>query len=213
MFDGLTDRLSERRRVIAFDFPGFGKSFTPTEPWSVDDYADLTAEVLRQIGQPVDVLAHSFGARVAIKLAARGEKYLDKLLLTGAAGVKPKRSLGYYRKIATYKLLRRFGDAEKLRQKYASPDYLKLNPVMRESFKKVVGEDLTPLLKQVRRPTLLVFGKNDTETPPYMAKIMQKNIKGSALVWFDAGHFCFLECPARFYAVANAFFSEERRTL
>ncbi len=197
--------MSDYHRVIAIDFPGFGQSFTPQTPWSVDDYADCVGEILDQIGN-VDILAHSFGARVAVKLASRGDARIERMLLTGAAGVKPKRKFSYYRKVVTYKLLRHFCDAERLRQKYAASDYLKLSPVMRESFKKIVGEDLTPCLDKIKCPTLLVFGEQDTQTPLYMANIMQKKIDGSALVVFEgAGHFCFLERPSRFIAVTRAF--------
>lgn len=200
------DALSDHRRVIAIDFPGFGESFSPQTPWSVDDYADCVGEILDQIGN-ADILAHSFGARVAIKLASRGDGRIGKMLLTGAAGIKPKRRFSYYRKVAFYKLLRRFGNAEKWRKKYASPDYLKLNPVMRESFKRVVNENLAPCLTKITCPTLLVFGEKDTETPLYMAEMMKKKIFGSALIVFDGvGHFCFLERPYRFTAVAKAFF-------
>ena len=200
------DALSRFRRVIAIDFPGFGESFPLPDAWDVADYADCIGELLDAIGE-ADILAHSFGARVAIKLAARGDGRIGRMLLTGAAGLRPKRSLSYYRKIYTYKFLKRFCDREKLDAKYGSPDYRALSPVMKESFKKIVAEDLSGALEDVAVPTLLVFGEDDKETPLYMARALEKGIPDGALVVFPgAGHFCFLDCPGRFNAVAEQFF-------
>lgn len=205
IFVGAADALPFRR-TVAIDLPGFGESFPLPSAWSVDDYADCVSEVLDGLGE-ADILAHSFGARIALKLAARGDARIGKMLLTGAAGLKPRRTFSYYRKVYTYKFLKHFRDPNQLDLKYGSPDYRALSPIMKESFKKIVGEDLTPLLCDVKVPVLLVFGDKDTETPPYMAERMHRGIEGSALVRFaDAGHFCFLDCPARFYAVAREFF-------
>jgi len=53
---------------------------------------------------------------------------------------------------------------------------------MRKILVKVVNEDLRPLLKDIKAPTLLIWGDKDTATPLYMGKIMEEEIPDSGLV-------------------------------
>ena len=95
-------------RVTAFDFRGFGQSQPLTAPWSVSDYAEETREILKSLGvcRP-SVVAHSFGGRVAVKLAAMDGTFFDKMVLTGAAGIILKRGAVYRLKIAAYRAVKR----------------------------------------------------------------------------------------------------------
>ena len=99
------------------------------------------------------------------------------------------------RRVAPRFAARRFGSAE----------YRSLPPVMRESFKKIVNEDLTPLLPRIRVPVLYVFGKEDAVTPPYMAERLTAETPGAQLVWLPGTHFCFCEHPQAFNAVTEEF--------
>ena len=73
----------------------------------------------------------------------------------------------------------------------------------------VVNEDLTPYLKKIQSPSLLIWGEDDTETPVYMAQIMEKEIPDAGLVLFqNAGHFSYLDQFGQFMAVINSFFKE-----
>ncbi len=59
--------LQAHARVSALDFPGHGQSAEPPAPWDVSDFAQATAEWMRAAGiEKADVVAHSFGGRVAI---------------------------------------------------------------------------------------------------------------------------------------------------
>ena len=59
---------------------------------------------------------------------------------------------------------------------------------MKESFKKIVGEDLTPLLPRIRVPVLYVFGEKDTATPLWMARVLREKTPHSELVVMPAVH-------------------------
>lgn len=79
---------------------------------------------------------------------------------------------------------------------------------MRAIMSKVVNEDLTPLLSSVSKPTLLIWGENDTATPISDAKKMEQLIPDAGLVSFPGcGHYSFLENPIQFKAVLNSFLS------
>lgn len=208
------------RKVVVLDFPGQGgKSDCLKEVWGVPEYAEMVHEFMKELHiEGADVIGHSFGGRVIIYLASKYENLFDKIILTDAAGVKPRKSFKNKVRIFSYKiaknLLKVFCSKEnyekkldKLRKKYSSSDYAQLTSnIMRETFKNVINLDLTDRLSKITRPTLLIWGENDTDTPLYMAKIMEKKIKDSGIVVLkDAGHFSYLDNKAQYLKVAEVF--------
>lgn len=191
-FRAVFEFLQKKYRVTAIDFPGFGKSPSPPYPYTVTDYAQKLKDFLdsKNISK-THIIAHSFGGRVAIELCYRYPELVDKLILTASAGIKPKRKLRYYinlLKFKTAKLLK------KDLSKFGSKDYKNADGVMRAVFVKAVNYDQTKLLKHIKANTLLVWGQNDTETPIYMAKKINRLIKNSKLIVFrDTGHFAYME--------------------
>ena len=198
--------FSQFYRVTALDFPGFGGAEALPAAWSVKDYADWLVAALEELHIAFPhVVAHSFGGRVAVKCLARGNVF-DRAVLTGCAGIVPRRTAGYKLRVRCYRAVRKIAPKYAERH-FGSKEYRSLPPLMRESYKKIVNEDLTPCLCKIRAEVLYVFGEKDAQTPLYMAEKLTKGTKGSALVVMPAcGHFCFAEDPARFNAVAREFF-------
>lgn len=196
--------------VYGLDLKGFGDNREMPYPYSLDDYILEVKEYIYKKGiKTPSVIAHSFGGRIAVKMAAEDEKAFDKIVLTGAAGLKPRFSLKKTLKKRTFSLLKRFLPKEKLSGFY-SEDYRSLSPVMRESFIKIVNEYVDGLLDRINNPTLIINGENDKETPPYSAKRFHKGIKNSKLVFIkNAGHFCFLEAPLKFNSEVREFLLED----
>lgn len=217
--------LKAEHQVMMIDFPGFGKSPEPLEPWGVPEYAESLRSFLQeQDFLPCSVIAHSFGCRVAAYLAAEEPSLFEKLIFTGAAGIRPKQSeearkrseeykrlKARYEGLKKFKILGSFPDRleEKLRQKYGSADYNALNEEMRKTFVRVVNLDLTDRYPLIRQSTLLIWGDRDTETPLWMGQEMEKRIPDAGLVLFEGGtHFAYLEQPDRFLTVARHFLTE-----
>lgn len=205
------------RPVLNVDFPGFGESPEPAGVWGTDDYSRAMEALLNHlnIGDDAVLLGHSFGGRVAITIASR--RRVGKVVLVDAAGVKPRRSMKYYLKVYTFKaqkhllrllLGRQRAEArlDRLRAKAGSSDYAGASPCMRRILSRVVNEDLTHLMPQIKAPTLMIWGEADTATPLHDAKVMESLIPGSGLVSFPgAGHYSFLDRPQQFAAVLTSF--------
>ena len=205
-FTAQINYFSKFFRVTAIDFLGFGNSAKLNEPFSVDDYARWTEEVLRLLDvKKPHVIAHSFGCRVAVKLASREPDLFDKILLTGAAGVVLKRSWRYHLKVKLYRFIRRFAPrfAEK---RFGSKEYRTLSSVMKESYKKIVNEDLRGCATKIENEVLLVQGKGDTTTPKKEAEAYLACLKKGRLKMIDGGHFAFAEHPLAFNLIAEEFF-------
>lgn len=144
------------------------------------------------------VLAHSFGARVAFKLFSEEKDRVNKLVVTGGAGLVKPRTPQYMRQIRRYrrvkKLFPKFAEKH-----FGSEDYKNLSPLMKESFKKIVNEDLKDCAALISAPTLLLYGREDTVTPPdEEGATFNSLIKNSKLLLTSGGHFCFSEYPEEF---------------
>ena len=197
--------FSKFYRVTALDFPGFGENAALNAPWSVDDYADWTERTLQTLNivRP-HVIAHSFGGRVAIKCLSRGEPF-DRAVLCGCAGIVPKRTLRYKLRVSAYRAVKRIAPAYAER-KFGSAEYKTLTPVMKESYKKIVNEDLREAAKSISRPVLFINGENDRDTPPASAEIYAANAPLSkTLVLKNCGHFAHLDNPLAFDMAAEEF--------
>ena len=79
-------------KIYVIDFPGeSNKSSVPPTVWGVPEYGEMVKKFIEEnkIEKP-NVIAHSFGGRLTIYLASKYHELFDKIILTDAAGVKPK---------------------------------------------------------------------------------------------------------------------------
>lgn len=210
MMDYIAQFLKNHFVVYNIDLPGFGKSEEPKGPYSIDDYVELLKEFvdLNKIDNPI-LISHSFGCRIALLYAY---KYpVNKMVLTGAAGIVAPHSLEWYFKVYTYKagklLLKPFKNlSEKLKANAGSSDYKNASEVMKATLVKAVNFDISPYLKDIKPETLLVFGEKDEATPLWMGQKMEKEMKDATLVIFENDdHFAYFHQGDRFNRVLDAF--------
>lgn len=220
LFEGIVKALMPTHRVIAPDMPGFGKTSEPAEPWCVDDYVDFLIKFIDSLQlKEFSVLVHSFGGRVLFKLNAREDLPYEirKAVLIDSAGIMPKKTRKQKISLRIYKTARvimstkvlhfLYPDAvDDMRKKRGSADYNNATPTMRATLVKVVNEDLEPFISKIQCPTLLIWGDADTATPIADARIMEGLIKDAGLVVCEgAGHYSFLEQPAKVHGALKAF--------
>lgn len=210
MMEYIASFLSNHFVVYNIDFPGFGESNEPNEPWGNEEYVELLKEFNDKLNiiNPI-IIGHSFGCRVGLYYAYKYPVY--KMVLTGAAGIKEKHSLKWYIKVYSYKLgkivLKPFkGLSEKLRKNAGSQDYKNASEVMKGTLVKCVNFDISPYLKSIKPETLLVFGDKDIATPLWMGKKLEKEMANATLVVFENDdHFAYFHQADRFNRVLDAF--------
>jgi pimeloyl-ACP methyl ester carboxylesterase len=172
--------------------------------------------------QRCDVVGHSNGGRIAIVLAALHPERVGKVVLVDSAGVREPQSRQQRMRVRTYKLLRRIERgplpspirawAHARAERRGSTDYRAASGTLRATLVRLVNEDLTPLLPRITSPVLIIWGEHDTETPLRDARLMERLIPDAGLVVFEgAGHFAYLEQPARFTRIVDVFLRGERR--
>lgn len=219
----LANNLCKNFKVYLVDVVGFGKSDLPEHPLHTDDFGDFLAGFIKELGikNPI-LIGHSNGGRMIINAVGRGIVSPKKVVLIDSAGIKPKRSLGYYLKVAFYKSgkfilnllpntknMKKF--KEKLRNNVGSDDYKASANVLKETMKLIVNEDQTNLLPKINVPTLLIWGSLDTATPIADAKKMEKLIPDCGLVEYAGStHYSYLENINNVNAVLNEFFKNDK---
>jgi pimeloyl-ACP methyl ester carboxylesterase len=221
----ITGALRDSADVVAIDLPGFGASDPPPTGWDVDDYARLVRDVLAQLGiERYGIVAHSFGARISIVLAAARDAGVERMVLTGAAGLKPRRKPSYYAKVALAKAGKAIGRLgppgrrlqARIRGRVASSDWLEMPEGLRDTFRLVIAQDLGPRLPRIDVPTLLIWGEADADTPLWMGQRMEAEIPDAALVVLPgAGHYAYAERAQEFNKIARVFLIDQaasRRT-
>ncbi len=223
---GLLTPLAEKLVPLGYqcyipDMPGFGQTATPPTSWSVGDYAKwviayMDAHALDQ----VYLFGHSFGGRLGLVLGADYGDRIIKMALADAAGVRSKPSTSGQLRLKSYRLalnaLQTVGlkpQADQLRtwysERYGSSDYKAAKGVMRETFVKVVNEDLLLYAARVKPSTLLFWGDNDEDTPLSHGQLLEKTIPDAGLVvWEGAGHYSYLERAGDTARVMDHFFSQ-----
>ena len=209
--------------VHLLDLPGFGQSAPPPTPWDVADYVRFVLAYLDASGLPrVALLGHSFGGRIGLMLAAQQPERVSKMVLANSAGLRTPLSLTQQTRIVLARAVRETLDRAHLtsarerlqafyNRHYASEDYRNAGP-LRETFLRVIAEDLTPYARQVQAPTVLIWGDRDADTPLWQGRKLEQLIPDAGLIVFEgAGHFSYLERLNDYVRIVAHFLNDRSR--
>ncbi len=191
---------------LALDLPGFGASPLPEVRGGAQVYADALMNVVKDLAhEPLVIVGHSFGGRVALTLAAREPDLFRHLILTGTPLLRATNAVASPRGYRLVRWARSMGliseaRLERARQRYGSDDYRHAQGPLREILIASVNESYESQLRALRTPLTLLWGERDTVTPVSVAE------RASALVsapWSlrrldGVGHLAPLEAPEAF---------------
>ncbi|HZT91558.1 MAG TPA: alpha/beta fold hydrolase [Gaiellaceae bacterium] len=232
-FSELAPLLAGRRLVVP-DLPGHGGSAPLPAAPSVAAFADALAPLL---DGPADVLGHSMGGLVALRLAERHPQLVRRVLLAAPAGisstsriselfvalvglVQPGRLAGRrVELIARSSRLRRlvFGPLE-----VSNPDVLTeravrgllLGPTIHSDVRTagaaLVADDPRRDLERVRCPALVLFGARDRQVPVADGFEYARRLRAPLRLIPDCGHLLVVERPDACARAALSFFGAGR---
>ncbi len=187
--------VKENFTVIVPDLPGFGKSKNMPEPWDLEDYSYFISKFIDALNlREFYLLGHSFGGSLAIMYSLNNYPKIKKLFLVGSSGIR-KKSLKKIIFKNTAKIFKIFSflpfykEARKIFYKFVirKSDYPYTDGVLKETFLRVIGEDISIFLPSVKAPTVIIWGEKDDVVSIKKAQIMQKSIKGSKLAVVPKG--------------------------
>ncbi len=219
--------LSDGRRVLAPDLPGFGESEPLLAGFTMDAAADAVAGFVDAVGVagPVAVGGLSMGGYVAMAFARRHPGRVAALVLADTKA-EPDDEAARANRDKMVKHAEAHGSAGVVEQMVPKllADESRLNRPEAEAAVRRIGTaqlagaivaavkglrdrpDAAPGLGEVRVPTLVVVGEKDAVTPPAAAQAIADRVAGSRLVVIPGvGHLSNLEAPDAFNDAVRSF--------
>jgi pimeloyl-ACP methyl ester carboxylesterase len=213
--------LAQRFQVIVPDHPGFGTSDRPEWIDSIADLACFYLWALEDLGlSRVRVIGFSMGGWLAAEMAVMCPQLFERLILVGAAGVKPTQG-----EIADIFLMspqeltaKMFHDPkqapeyEQLYGREPTPEEQDVFTRNREMAARIAWKPymhaprLPSLLHRLRLPTLIVWGQQDAIVPVNCGEVYHHHVRGSRLVIMEqCGHSPQVEKPQDFLNIVTEF--------
>jgi pimeloyl-ACP methyl ester carboxylesterase len=235
-WDGWNNALKKSFRVLRLDLPGFGLTGPhPSRNYEISTYVSFLEHFVGKVGIERFALAgNSLGGTIAWNYAATHPERLSALILIDAGGHAPRSSSGGPlafravhwpvipeimvrldpRPFVEDGVKKTYGDPGRIRPETIDRYYeLTLRPGNREAFvdrMRLPFTDETARLRAISAPTLVMWGARDQIYPVEIAKLFERDVKGSrAIVYDDLGHIPMEEDAPRTSADAQKFLAEQ----
>jgi 2-hydroxy-6-oxonona-2,4-dienedioate hydrolase len=220
-FQGLIEYFRFHNRVIVPLLPLLDMDILHTSVGGLAKYVHRFLESLEL--ENVHLLGNSLGGHVALVHTLKNPSRIRSLILTGSSGlfengmgdsyprrgdyeyIKNKTALTFYDPaIATKELVDEVYSITNNRLKV-----IKIIALAKSAIRNNLGQELN----QIKVPTLLIWGNNDTITPPFVGKEFNTLIPTSELHFIDqCGHAPMMEVPDEFNKILHGFLNKLRQT-
>lgn len=224
-------KLAQDFHTIIFDNRGVGQSSAPEGPYTTEEMAQDTLELMTALNIPqAHIAGHSLGAYIAQCVAINSPERVNKLALIGGKAYQD--TLGKLRRENSIALMNAQVDKKLclensmlwlLGEKFLSNpnnvrNYLTLSlnnphPQTQAGYlgqaAATLSHDTRNKLSQICAETLVITGQDDINTPLYHAELLQQNIPQATLkIIPDCGHIPQLEQPQILQQFLFSFFKQ-----
>jgi 2-hydroxy-6-oxonona-2,4-dienedioate hydrolase len=225
----LPSPLSQRYRVIALDQIGFGRSAKPLVNYRVGTFVDFLEGFCKELKvERATFVGNSLGGWVAAAFALKYPNRVERLVLVDAAGFGALvESLGPRTlsalELATREDIRYLGPLTFYHKQFYEGDAI-LDAAFTQRMSAGDGYTITRFLESMmrredvldkrlaalRRPTLVVWGREDKLIPLLFGRQFNQEIIGSRLVIIErCGHMPQVECASEFNTTLLKFLGGE----
>ncbi len=198
--------FTKRFHTVIVQGPGSGRAPRVARPWSMEQYADWTGELLEALDlRDVTLVGHSNSGPVAVILAAKDPRRLARLVLADSTGADRAFSLV---RILLARGVDCFHEPELT---LAAWNHVVFNPVFHfanfwEQVRLSARTDLEPWARRIAIPTLIGWGAKDNTYPLRCGRLLREWIPGSVLrVSRGGSHDWLVDHPAEFAEVLGDF--------
>lgn len=214
-FSDLVDYFRDRgQKVVVPLLPLFELDLLHT---SVSGLAKYVHRFIEHKGYDnIHLLGNSLGGHVALLHVIKHPERIKSLILTGSSGLFENGMGDTYPKRGDYEYIRKktevtFYDPAVATKELVDEVYAIVNDRIKAIkiialAKSAIRNNLGDELSQIKQPTLLIWGNNDTITPPFVGREFQRLIPNSELHFIDkCGHAPMMEVPAEFNVILHQF--------
>ncbi len=214
-FSDLIDYFRQHHyKVVVPMLPLFDLDILHTSVGGLAKYVHKFLE--RMNYQHVHLLGNSLGGHVALVHILKHPERIKSLILTGSSGLFENGMGDSYPKRGDYEYIKNkteltFYDPKTATKELVDEVYsitnnrikvIKIIALAKSAIRNNLGEELN----QIKQPTLLIWGNNDTITPPFVAREFNRLIPNSELHFIDkCGHAPMMEVPQEFNAILHKF--------
>jgi len=167
------------------------------------------------------LLGNSLGGHIALYFAKMNIKNVDGLVLAGSSGLYEKSMGDSYPKRGDYDYIKTKTEAVFYRPEVASKEmidevYASVNDRSKvlktlTIAKSAIRHNMAKDLPKMDIPTCIIWGRNDTVTPPEVAVDFQKLLPDANLFWVDeCGHVPMMEHPDLFNQILEKWLKERK---
>ena len=216
-FKDLIDFFSRQYKVIVPMLPLFDLDILHTSVGGLQKFVYRFIEARNY--RNIHMMGNSLGGHVALLYVLRHPERIKSLILTGSSGLFENGMGDTYPKRGDYEYIKKktqltFYDPQTATKELVDEVYeivnsrikvIKIIALAKSAIRNNLGEELS----QIQLPTLLVWGNNDTITPPFVAREFNKLIPNSELYFIDkCGHAPMMEVPSEFNKILDKFLTK-----
>ena len=216
-FAGLIEYFRHHNKVVVPILPLFELDLLHTTVGGLEKFVHKFIE--NRNYKNIHLLGNSLGGHVALIHALKHPERLKSIILTGSSGLFENGMGDTYPKRGDYEYIKKkteltFYDPKTATKELVDEVYeivnnrikaLKIISLAKSAIRNNLGEELN----QIKQPTLLIWGNNDTITPPFVGREFQRLIPNSELHFIDkCGHAPMMEVQDEFNAVLHKFITK-----
>ena len=213
-FADLIEKFRHTHKVVVPILPLFDLDILHTTVSGLEKH--IAAFIEHKNYTNIHLLGNSLGGHVALVYILKHPERVKSLTLTGSSGLFENAMGDSYPKRGDYEYIKNKTAQTFYDPAVATPELvdevfeitrnrikvIKIIALAKSAIRHNLGEELN----QIQQPTLLIWGKNDIVTPPFVAEEFKKLIPNSELHFIDkCGHAPMMEVPAEFNIILEKF--------
>lgn len=213
-WEGVVERFSENYRVVIPMLPIYEMPIREAGLEGLCKYVEDFVELKKM--ENMIIMGNSLGGHIALMYTLKNEVKVKKLILTGSSGLFEDSMGGSYPKRGNYEYVRErvsytFYDPSVATKELIDEVFETTNSIPKclrivSIAKSAQRNNLADEIPKIKAPTLLVWGLNDTITPPMVAHEFNRLIPHSILKFVDkCSHVPMMEHPEKFNELVEDF--------
>ena len=219
-FDAVTDFFSQKGyKVLIPELPIYSMSLLKT---NVKSFAKYLHEFIIFKGyDEVILLGNSLGGHIGLYHTKMSPDTVKCLIITGSSGLYESAMGGGYPKRSDYEVIKKkaqdvFYDPAVATKEIVDEVYETVNNRNKliktlAIAKSAIRHNMAKDLPNMKTPTCIIWGKNDSVTPPEVAEEFNELLPDSELHWIDkCGHAAMMEHPDEFNKIMDAWLEKRQ---